>query len=80
LITPSTVDEKKLFKVSELTDRDIGGSRGLKTFYSRDSDSDMCCLDHTDIVRSISDCEENCFQVLLDELDNESFLEWRYTT
>ena len=55
LITPCSVNEQQLLEESELTDCNICRSCSLKTFDTRDTDSDMSSLNHADIVRTVSD-------------------------
>ena len=71
------MNQQKLLQKPKLTNRYIRRSRRLQSFDSGDSDSDVRGLDHRDVVRSISDCEEDRFEVLLDELYDERFLERR---
>lgn len=75
LITPSPVDEQQLLEEPELTDGDVGRSSSLESLDSRDSDSDVSCLDHAHVVCAVSDSEEDRVEVLLDELDDEGLLE-----
>jgi hypothetical protein len=41
---------------------------------TRDSDTNMCCLNHTDIVRTIADGEKERFLVLFNKLNNQRLL------
>jgi hypothetical protein len=80
LIRPGSVYKQELSKVAELCDRNVGRTCCLKTFNTRDTDADMCCLDHRDIVSAITNSQENGFLVTLDKLDDEGFLQGRDTT
>jgi hypothetical protein len=62
---------------AHLSDSVIRRVDGLKTFLSRDADSDIGRLDHRDVVGSVSDGEGHDAKVVLDEVDNLSFLERR---
>lgn len=66
--------EQQFLEESELTNGDIGRPGSLKTFNSRDSDSNVSSLNHADVVGTVSDGEKKSFEVLLDEFDNESLL------
>jgi hypothetical protein len=75
LITPSPMHEKQLLEEPELTNRNVRRSSSLQSLDSRDSDSDVSCLDHAHVVCAVSDSEEDRVEVLLDELDDEGLLE-----
>lgn len=40
----------------------------------------MCRLDHTHVIRTVPDREQDRILVLLDELDHERLLQWRHST
>lgn len=76
-VTPGAVDKQQLLQVPELADGDVGGTRSLQAFVTRDADSDVRSLDHRDVVRTVADSEQDRLEVLLDKLDDESLLEGR---
>lgn len=43
--------------------------------HARNTDTDMCGLNHADIVGSITNSQKDCLLVFLDELDDKGFLE-----
>lgn len=55
LIAPSPVYQQELSKISELADSYVGAPSCLKTFDATYTYSNMCCLDHGDIVGAVSD-------------------------
>lgn len=79
LVGPGTVHQKELSKVSELRDCNVGGSCSLKTFDTGDTNTDMCSLNHGDIVRTVADSKKDSLQVSLDKLYDKCFLKGRYT-
>jgi hypothetical protein len=49
-------------------------------FNARDTNADVRCLDHADIICTITNGKKNCLEVLLDQFDDERFLERRNAT
>lgn len=47
---------------------------------SRNTDTNMCGLDHANIVGTITDCQKNCLLVLFHEFYDESLLKRRNAT
>lgn len=45
----------------------------------RYSHTNMCCLNHAYIVRTIADGKKNSLLILLDQLNDKRFLQWRDT-
>jgi len=78
-VGPVAVNEEQTFEEAELTHRVIRGIDGLKSFFSGYSYSDIGCLNHRDVVRSISDRETHRTETILDETNDESFLKRRGT-
>jgi len=76
LITPSTVHKQQLPQVSELTNSDISTPRRLKTLNPTDANADVRRLDHGDVIGTVADSQQDCFEVALDELDDQRFLQW----
>jgi hypothetical protein len=64
--------------------RKLDTSRRILSEYAyldtRDTDTDMCSLNHTNIVSAITDSEQDCFLILLDQLYYESLLQGGDTT
>lgn len=73
------MDEKELSQVAELTNGDIGTSSGLETLNTTYTDTDMSGLDHGDIIGAVANREKDCFEMALDQLDDQGFLKGRYT-
>ena len=48
--------------------------------YARDTNPDVCSLDHADVIRAITDCQQDRLLVLLYQLDDEGLLKRRDTT
>jgi hypothetical protein len=49
-------------------------------FNARDTNADVRCLDHADIICTITDGKKDRLEVLLDQFDNKGFLQWRNAT
>ena len=45
-----------------------------------DTNTDMRSLDHADVVRTVANGQCHCAYALLNQFDNERFLQWRDTT
>lgn len=73
------MNKKQLFQESELADSDIGRPCRLKTLEATDTDPDVCRLNHGDIIGPITYGQKNGLHVLLNKLDNKSFLQGRDT-
>lgn len=52
----------------------------LEPLFARDSDPNVCRLNHADIVRSISDGKCHGTETILHQIHNECFLERRHST
>ena len=74
------MDEEELLEEAELADRDVGRAGGLESLDSRDTDTNVCCLDHADVVGAVADREQVRHEVFLHQLDDEGFLEGRNST
>jgi hypothetical protein len=74
------MDEQELSKVSELSNRNIRTSCGLKTFHTADTNTNMRSLNHGHVVGTITNCQKNGLLVALDKLDDQSLLKGRYST
>lgn len=42
--------------------------------------TDVCGLNHTDIVGAVANGKQNGFLIFFDQFDNKCLLQWRYTT
>lgn len=71
--------KQQFSEISELTNGNICTPRSLETFDTADTDTNVCGLDHRNIVSTVADGEEESLEVTLDELDDESLLERRDT-
>lgn len=74
------MDEQQLLEVPELRDGNVGRACGLETFDTRDTDANVCSLDHADVVGAVANCEQDGLLVLLDEFDDECLLQRGHTT
>lgn len=72
--------KQQLSQVSELTNGDISAPRRLKTLNPTDANADVRRLDHGDVVGTVADGQQDCFEISLDELDDQRFLQGRDTT
>lgn len=54
-VTLSSVIEQQPFNVLELSDAVVAGSRRLVAFLAFDSNSNMSCVDHIDIICTVTD-------------------------
>lgn len=68
------MDKGELTQESELRDRDIRTSRGLETFETTNTNTNMGGLDHGDIVCAVANGQENLGRILLDQLDHQCLL------
>jgi hypothetical protein len=48
------VNKKKLPEITELSNGHVRGPGSLKTFDTTDTDADMSCLDHRNIVGAVA--------------------------
>ena len=71
------MDEEELLEEAELADRDVGRAGGLEALNSRDTDTNVCGLDHADVVGAVADREQVRLEVFLHQLDDEGFLQGR---
>jgi hypothetical protein len=69
------MDEEQPREEPKLSDSVIGRIDGLKTFLSRDTDTDIGGLDHRDVVCAVSNGESHDAKVVLDEVDDLGLLE-----
>lgn len=67
--------KKQFSKIAELPDGYISTPCCLKTFHSADANSHMRRLNHRNIVSTITNSEKDRFEILLHQLDHESFLQ-----
>lgn len=74
LVRPSAVYEEEFAKISELSDGDIGGAGGLETFDTGDADTDVGSLNHGDVVCTVTDGEQDGFEMAFHELDDQRLL------
>lgn len=80
MIVPGTMNKKQFSKIPKLPDRDIGRPRCLKTFNTTDTNSNMRCLNHGNIICAVADSQQQGLQVSLNKLNNKSLLKGRNTT
>jgi hypothetical protein len=78
-VGPVAVNEQQPLEEAELAHCVVGGVDGLKTFFTGDSDSDVCGLDHRDVVGAVADGEAHRTESFLDEANDEGFLKGRGT-
>lgn len=53
------MDQEQLLQVPELGNGNIGTPSGLEAFNTRDTNANMRCLDHANIIGTISDGQED---------------------
>ena len=58
----------------------VRGVHSLKALLSRDADSNVRSLDHTDVVRAVTNSERHRTKTVLDEPDDKSLLQRGHTT
>ena len=80
LVAPSSMDKQQFAEESELANSNVCATRSLQTFHTADANADMGCLNHTNIICTVSDSEQDGFEVAFHELDNKSLLKGRDTT
>ena len=69
--------EKQSFKVLEFTNCIIGGFHGLLALKSTYTNTNMGCVDHVNIIRTITDSKCRLFRVsVLNHQDNFCLLFW----
>ena len=64
------VDEQQAFQEPELCNRVVRRVDCLQTFLAGDADSNICRLDHTNVIRTIANCESHGIKTVLDEFDH----------
>jgi len=69
------MDQQQLLQVPELRNGNIGTPSSLEALDTRDTNANMRRLDHADIIGTVSDGQEDRSGILLDKLDDESFLQ-----
>jgi hypothetical protein len=72
--------QKQLPKISELPDCDICTASSLETFHTTNTYTYVCSLNHGYVVGAVSNGQKNCFQMTLDKLHHQRFLEGRNST
>jgi hypothetical protein len=60
--------------MAELFDRKVGCKTSLTAFFPDDSDTDVSCLNHRDIVSAISNAANTFLRIFTDEFRNVGFL------
>ena len=89
-MTPRAVNKKQFLQEAELRDGDIRRASSLKTLEetsdniawqettthldTRNSNTNVRSLYHADIIRTVTDREENGFLILFDQLDYQCLL------
>lgn len=80
MITPGAVNKKQFTKVAELSNRNISRPRCLETLYAADTDTNMSCLNHRNIVCTVTNRQKQGFEVTLNKFDDQCLLKGRDTT
>lgn len=74
LVTVTAVPNKELGKVTELLDGEVRGKTGLPPLLADDTDTDICSLDHRNVVSTVADTADSLLSEVLDEHRNIGFL------
>lgn len=68
------MNQQQLAEEAELTNGDVGAARGLQTFDTSDTHTDVSGLNHRDVVGPVADGEQDGLEVPLDQLDHQRLL------
>lgn len=79
LVRVATVPQQELGEKAELVDGKVGSQRGLFALLADDPDSDVCSLNHGDVIASVADAADPFLGELSDEAGDVSFLSRRTT-
>ena len=71
--------DDQLFDVAKLGDGEICGKRCLHAFFADDSKTNVCFLDHCDVVSTVTDAGDHFSSEVLDVDGDNSFLSWAAT-
>ncbi len=74
LVGKTAMPDDKFLDVAEFGDGKIGSERGLHTFLSNNTETDIGFLDHGDIITTVTNACDNLASALLDLDSNDSFL------
>lgn len=66
LVGPPTVDEEQLRQEPELTERVVSGHGRLGTLVPEEATSDVCLLNHRDVVRTVTNRQGHGVLALFD--------------
>ena len=58
----------------------VGRVDSLKTLFTRDTNTNVRRMNHTDVVGAVTNSKSHGTETILDEPDDKSFLQWRHTT
>ena len=76
----TTMPEEQINQVLELIDGEIRTEGCLFAFFADDTDTNICCEDHADIVTSIPDTKGFLLSIELDAICHIGLLGWRAST
>lgn len=79
LVRIPPMPNKKLCKMAELLDREIGRERGLSSFLTDDTNAHVCGLNHRHVVSTVSNTTDALLGELADQTGNVSLLGRRAT-
>lgn len=65
---------------AELTNRIIRAHDGLTTLFTSNTNTNVCFLNHSNIVGTVTDTKRHDVQPMLDHLHHRSLLRWANTT
>ena len=74
LVRVATVPEEEFGEVRELVDREIGCQRSLLALLADNTNADVGCLNHRDIVAAVTDTANRLLCEGADEAGNVGFL------
>lgn len=79
LVAPSSMDKQQFAEKPELANSNVCATCSLQTFHPAYANADMGCLNHTNIICTVSNSEQDGFEVAFHKLDNKSLLKGRDT-
>ena len=77
IIEESSMMEDKSIQKFEFSKAKVTNCSCWISFFANNTNSYVSLLNHTNIISSISDCQDNSLHILLYKLDNLCFLSWR---
>ena len=72
----AAVPDEEFGEVGELCDAKVGSEGGLTAFFADDTDTDVCGLDHADIIAAVTNAGDAFLGESADEEGDVGFLGW----